>query len=42
MLPGENEWKLIKQGEKFVVSADSKYKIKCSGIAEYRCLYIKK
>lgn len=41
LLPNENTWKAVKQGENFIVIANSKYKIKCNEVVEYICYYIK-
>jgi len=40
LLPGESEWKTIKEGESFEVSAQSKFKLKVKSITDYCCSYI--
>ena len=42
MLPGSDSWVSKPAGESFNVSADSKFKMRTSGIAEYVCTYIPK
>ena len=39
ILPGENEWKTIKQNESFSVEADLKFRVKISSDCSYICLY---
>lgn len=39
LLPGASEWKTFKAGESFEVPANSKFKLKVSGIVDYCCSY---
>ena len=41
LLPGNEEWRSIKEGEAFEVPADSKFKLKISAVTDYCCSYIK-
>ncbi|HUS87188.1 MAG TPA: pyrimidine/purine nucleoside phosphorylase [Bacteroidales bacterium] len=38
-LPGENEWKEYKPFEMFVVSKDSKFRVKAEEQISYKCVY---
>lgn len=40
LLPGDDEWKMIKAGESFEVPAYSKFGIKIKTITDYCCSYI--
>ena len=39
MQPGENEWKVYKKFESFVVEKGVKFKVKCGEDTPYLCLY---
>lgn len=39
-LPGNADWKLIKGGESFTVSADSSFKMKVKVVSDYCCSFI--
>lgn len=39
MLPGENTYKLYKEGESFTVPANSSFKLIIKGVADYCCSY---
>jgi len=39
-LAGETEWKTYKEGESYQVPANSKFKLKVPGVADYCCSYI--
>ena len=39
-LPGENNWKEIKQGDSFNVPAKSRFKVKVETISDYICSFI--
>ncbi|MBU1099612.1 MAG: pyrimidine/purine nucleoside phosphorylase [Bacteroidetes bacterium] len=41
LLPGETEWKTFKEGEAYEVKANSSFKLKIEGVADYCCSYIK-
>jgi len=41
MLPGENTFTLYKEGDAFTVSANSKFKLEVTEVADYCCSYIK-
>jgi len=41
LLPGENVWKKIIEGESFEVPAQSKFSLKVKSLADYCCSYIK-
>ena len=39
LLPGAEGWKTVKQGESFEVPAQSKFRLKVRGLADYCCSY---
>jgi uncharacterized protein YaiE (UPF0345 family) len=39
MMPGENQWKVFKKFESFVVEKGVKFKVKCDEDTPYLCLY---
>ncbi len=39
LLPGETEWKTIKEFETFIVAKDTEFTAKVGGDTSYRCLY---
>ena len=39
-LPGETEWKTVKEGDAFEVPANSVFKLKVPALADYCCSYI--
>jgi len=41
LLPGETTWKLIKGGQSFEVTANSKFKLKVKKVTDYCCSFIK-
>ena len=41
LLPGSKDWKTFKAGESYTVPANSKFKLKLKGVADYCCSYIK-
>jgi len=41
LLPGERTWKLIKGGQSFEVTANSKFKLKVTKVTDYCCSFIK-
>jgi len=41
LLPGENEWKNIREGQSFEVPAQSKFSLKVKSLSDYCCSYIK-
>lgn len=41
LLPGETEWQVFTEGESYVVPANSKFKLKIEGVADYCCSYIR-
>ena len=41
LLPGETTWKLIKGGQSFEVTANSKFKLKVTKVTDYCCSFIK-
>jgi uncharacterized protein YaiE (UPF0345 family) len=41
LLPGEKIWKTFKAGESYTVPANSKFKLKVKGVADYCCSYVK-
>jgi len=40
LLPGEIEWKTVKEGDSFEVPANSVFKLKVPTLADYCCSYI--
>ena len=40
LLPGETEWKTYKTGDAFEVPANSNFKLKIAGVADYCCSYL--
>lgn len=40
LLPGNDEWKLVKGGESFAVPADSSFRMKVKTVADYCCSFI--
>ena len=40
LLPGETEWKTVKEGDSFEVPANSVFKLKVPAVADYCCSYI--
>ncbi len=40
LLPGNNEWQVIKGGESFDVPANSKFKLKVKEVTDYCCSYV--
>lgn len=40
LLPGTDEWKLVKGGESFDVPADSSFKMKVKVVSDYCCSFI--
>lgn len=41
LLPGETTWKLIKGGQSFEVTANSKFNLKVKKVTDYCCSFIK-
>ncbi|MEN8209114.1 MAG: pyrimidine/purine nucleoside phosphorylase [Candidatus Fermentibacteria bacterium] len=41
LLPGEESWRVFREGDVFEVTADSSFRIRTSGILDYCCSYIK-
>ncbi len=41
LLPGEANWMVFKEGDTFIVEADSSFRIKTDGILDYCCSYEK-
>jgi uncharacterized protein YaiE (UPF0345 family) len=41
LLPGETTWKLIRGGQSFEVTANSKFKLKVKKVTDYCCSFIK-
>jgi uncharacterized protein YaiE (UPF0345 family) len=39
LLPGADRWKTVREGESFEVPAQSKFRLKVRGIADYCCSY---
>ncbi len=39
LLPGEDRWKTIVEGETFEVAADSSFRISTGGVLDYCCSY---
>jgi uncharacterized protein YaiE (UPF0345 family) len=39
LLPGADQWKTVREGESFEVPAQSKFRLKVRGIADYCCSY---
>ena len=40
LLPGQSEWKKIKSGESFHVSANSKFKMRVKSLSDYCCSFV--
>ena len=40
LLPGENKWKAVKEGESFDVPPQSKFSLKVKSITDYCCSYM--
>ena len=40
LLPGQSEWKKIKNGESFHVSANSKFKMRVKSLSDYCCSFV--
>ncbi|HBS60581.1 MAG TPA: hypothetical protein DEA44_15135 [Firmicutes bacterium] len=41
LLPGEEQWRLVKEGESFEVPANSRFKLKVPVVVDYCCSYVK-
>ncbi len=41
LLPGEKNWKTIKNGQSFEVASDAKFQLKVKVVTDYCCSYIK-
>ena len=41
LLPGEEQWRTVKEGENFEVPANSRFKLKVPVVVDYCCSYIK-
>jgi hypothetical protein len=41
LLPGEDNWKMIKGGEEFEVPAQSSFKLKIKSLTDYCCSFLK-
>jgi uncharacterized protein YaiE (UPF0345 family) len=41
LLPGENAWKTIRDGESFEVAANSKFRLKVKKLSDYCCSFVK-
>ncbi|HWR56037.1 MAG TPA: pyrimidine/purine nucleoside phosphorylase [Negativicutes bacterium] len=41
LLPGEEQWRLVKEGESFEVPANSRFKLKVLVVVDYCCSYVK-
>lgn len=39
LLPGEKEWKMVREGDSFEVPAQSKFKLMVKDITDYCCSY---
>ncbi len=39
LLPGENDWKLIRAGESFEVESDQSFKVRADSQVSYLCKY---
>lgn len=40
LLPGETEWRTVKEGERFEVPANNHFDVKIMSYADYSCAYI--
>jgi len=40
LLPGSSDWKTYKEGDAYTVPANSKFKLKIKGVADYCCSYL--
>lgn len=40
LLPGENSWRVFKEGDTFEVKADSSFRIRTPDILDYCCSYL--
>lgn len=40
LLPGEESWRVFREGDTFEVKADSSFKINTAGILDYCCSYL--
>lgn len=41
LLPGESQWQMIKEGEKFEVASNLEFQVKVAVMADYCCYYVK-
>jgi len=41
LLPGKEQWRLVKEGESFEVPAHSRFKLKVPVVVDYCCSYVK-
>jgi len=40
LLPGENAWKSIRQGDSFKIAGNAKFKLKVKSVTDYCCSYL--
>ena len=40
LFPTDKDWRVVKSGERYEVPADTRFKVRCSSVAEYICDFL--